>query len=388
MEKMPEPPSEPYRCDLCEYTTTCHGNYNKHLKSVRHNKKVSGFNGIYECSHCNYQTVLKYNYDEHMSSKLHEKKMHMVLHNLNPNQCENCFHEFNSKSSLWRHKKNCKPQDHSINTSANESENSKTTENESENSKTTANESKNSKTIVNDDVINVLVKQNDEWRNMFMAQQTMLASQQNLVLTQTQQMATIVNTLVTNGISNNNLTNTNTKTNNSHNTTNNQTFNINYFLNEHCKNAMNIDEFAKMLNCNAKDIEENRQLSFTEHVTKHLMDGIEKCTVETRPIHCSDAKREKMHVKTSEGWVSGKESEVIIRRIVALIDKMIWDAAREWAIANPSCMNLDTVAFNKYIEIKQSIIGPASDAQEDKFMKKVMKALAEVTIIDKEHFSS
>jgi hypothetical protein len=151
---------------------------------------------------------------------------------------------------------------------------------------------------------------------------------------------------------------------------------------------MNIDEFAKMLNCNAKDIEENRQLSFTEHVTKHLMDGIEKCTVETRPIHCSDAKREKMHVKTSEGWVSGKESEVIIRRIVALIDKMIWDAAREWAIANPSCMNLDTVAFNKYIEIKQSIIGPASDAQEDKFMKKVMKALAEVTIIDKEHFSS
>jgi hypothetical protein len=291
-----------------------------------------------------------------MSSKLHEKKMHMVLHNLNPNQCPNCLHEFNSKSSLWRHKKNCKPQDHSINTSANESENSKTT--------------------ANDAVIDVLVKQNDELRNMFV-------SQQNLVLTQTQQMATIVNTLVTNGISNNNLTNTN----NSHNTTNNQTFNINYFLNEHCKNAMNIDEFAKMLNCNAKDIEENRQLSFTEHITKHLMDGIEKCTVETRPIHCSDAKREKMHVKTSEGWVSGKESEVIIRRIVALIDKMIWDAAREWAIANPSCMNLDTVAFNKYIEIKQSIIGPASDAQEDKFMKKVMKALAEVTIIDKEHFA-
>lgn len=151
---------------------------------------------------------------------------------------------------------------------------------------------------------------------------------------------------------------------------------------------MNIDEFAKMLNCDAKDIEENRQLSFTEHITKHLMDGIEKCTVETRPIHCSDAKREKMHVKTSEGWVSGKESEIIIRRIVALIDKMIWDAAREWAIANPSCMNLDTVAFNKYIEIKQSIIGPSTDAQEDKFMKKVMKALAEVTIIDKEHFSS
>ena len=123
---MPEPPSEPYRCDLCEYTTTCHGNYNKHLKSVRHNKKVSGFNGIYECSHCNYQTVLKYNYDEHMSSKLHEKKMHIALHNLKPNQCENCFHEFNSKSSLWRHKKQCKPEDNPGNTPINESENNKT----------------------------------------------------------------------------------------------------------------------------------------------------------------------------------------------------------------------------------------------------------------------
>jgi hypothetical protein len=294
-----------------------------------------------------------------MASQLHENKKFMALQSLKPNQCPNCLHEYKSRASLWKHKKICKPQDHP--------------------GKTTANESENSKTIVNDDVINVLTKKSDELLNLVVSQQTMFMAQH-------QQMATIVNTLVANGISNNNLTNTNT--NNSHNTTNNQTFNINYFLNEHCKNAMNIDEFAKMLNCNAKDIEENRQLSFTEHVTKHLMDGIEKCTVETRPIHCSDAKREKMHVKTSEGWVSGKESEVIIRRIVALIDKMIWDAAREWAIANPSCMNLDTVAFNKYIEIKQSIIGPSTDQQEDKFMKKVMKALAEVTIIDKEHFSS
>ena len=359
MEKMPETPSEPYHCAICQYTTTHIGNYNKHMSSIRHNKKASGFTGIYECSYCDYQTTFKCHYDNHMASQLHENKKFMALQSLKPNQCPNCLHEYKSRASLWKHKKICKPQDHP--------------------GKTTANESENSKTIVNDDVINVLTKKSDELLNLVVSQQTMFMAQH-------QQMATIVNTLVANGISNNNLTNTNT--NNSHNTTNNQTFNINYFLNEHCKNAMNIDEFAKMLNCNAKDIEENRQLSFTEHVTKHLMDGIEKCTVETRPIHCSDAKREKMHVKTSEGWVSGKESEVIIRRIVALIDKMIWDAAREWAIANPSCMNLDTVAFNKYIEIKQSIIGPSTDQQEDKFMKKVMKALAEVTIIDKEHFSS
>ena len=357
METTPENPFEPYRCAICQYTTTHIGNYNKHMSSIRHNKKASGFTGIYECSYCDYQTTFKCHYDNHMASQLHENKKFMALQSLKPNQCPTCLHEYKSRASLWKHKKNCKPQDHPINTTANESESNKTT--------------------ANDDVINVLKKQNDEFKK----QNDELI---NLFATHQQQMATIVNTLVTNGISNNNLTNTN----NSHNTTNNQTFNINYFLNEHCKNAMNIDEFAKMLNCNAKDIEENRQLSFTEHVTKHLMDGIEKCTVETRPIHCSDAKREKMHVKTSEGWVSGKESEIIIRRIVALIDKMIWDAAREWAIANPSCMNLDTVAFNKYIEIKQSIIGPSTDAQEDKFMKKVMKALAEVTIIDKEHFSS
>ena len=355
-----------YRCDLCDYSTTYKSNFTKHMTSTRHKRNEGEIipNKTYDCSYCNYVTNQKSHYLDHIASKAHEYKKNVAEKGIKSNQCICCLREFNSKTSLWRHKNHCKPEDHPVNSGVNESENNKTT--------------------ANDAVIDVLVKQNDELRNMFV-------SQQNLVVSQHQQMATIVNTLVTNGISNNtnNSHNTNlTNTNNSHNTTNNQTFNINYFLNEHCKNAMNIDEFAKMLNCNAKDIEENRQLSFTEHVTKHLMDGIEKCTVETRPIHCSDAKREKMHVKTSEGWVSGKESEIIIRRIVALIDKMIWDAAREWAIANPSCMNLDTVAFNKYIEIKQSIIGPSTDAQEDKFMKKVMKALAEVTIIDKEHFSS
>jgi hypothetical protein len=296
-----------------------------------------------------------------------------------PTQCSYCKRVYSSKKNLWRHKQTCK--DANVDKSDDDTPNSDS-ENIDKNTlievitslRKEVDELKKSKsnteTPPRDDLIIVILKSNKELQNCM----------QTCMIQQTTEVKNMVETVAKNIGGTNN-------TNNSHNTTNNQTFNINYFLNEHCKNAMNIDEFAKMLNCNAKDIEENRQLSFTEHVTKHLMDGIEKCTVETRPIHCSDAKREKMHVKTSEGWVSGKESEVIIRRIVALIDKMIWDAAREWAIANPSCMNLDTVAFNKYIEIKQSIIGPASDAQEDKFMKKVMKALAEVTIIDKEHFA-
>jgi len=288
-----------------------------------------------------------------MSSKLHERKMHMALQNLNPNQCENCFHEFNSKSSLWRHKKNCKPENHSINTSANESENNTTT--------------------TNDVVIEALIKKSDELLNL-------VASQQTMIMSQNQQMATIFNTLATNGISNN--------TNHSHNTnhmnSHNQTFNINYFLNERCKDAVDICDFIQDLDYSQESMKKNAHLSYPERITKQIREGLGNYKTEDRPIHCSDEKRKKLYIKHNGEWVT----EYKFNNVVSKIDRNNNDAFRQWVIENPNCQLLDTPEYDQYMKIYMGSIGPTSDEQEDKYSKKIIGGIINQILIDKEHYTT
>ena len=360
MEKMPETPSEPYHCAICQYTTTHIGNYNKHLKSIRHNKMASGFTGIYECSYCDYQTTFKCHYDNHMASQLHENKKFMALQNLKPNQCPTCLHEYKSRASLWKHKKNCKPEDHPSNTPANESENNKTT--------------------ANDDVINVLVKKSDELLNLVACQQTMFMSQQ-------QQIITIVNTLATNGISNNtnNSHNTNlTNTNNSHNTTNNQTFNINYFLNEKCKNAVDIHDFIQNLDYSQESLKKNAHLTYPARITKQIREGLGNYNVEDRPIHCSDEKRKKIYIKHNGEWVT----EYKFNDVVSKIGENNTGTFRQWAIENPNFRHLDTPEYEQYMNIYPGNIGPTSDEQEEKYSKKIIGGIIDEILIDKEKYAT
>jgi hypothetical protein len=343
-----------HRCELCDYSTTYKSNFTKHMASIRHkrNEGENIPNKTYDCSYCNYVTNQKSHYSDHMASKAHEYKKNVAEKGVKSNQCICCRREFNSKTSLWRHKNQCKPEDHPINTTANESESNKTT--------------------ANDDVINVLVKQNDEWRNMFMAQH--------------QQMATIVNTLVTNGISNN--TNNLTNTNNSHNTTNNQTFNINYFLNEQCKNAVDIHDFIQDLDYSQESLKKNAHLSYPERITKQIREGLGNYNVEDRPIHCSDEKRKKLYIKKDGKWITDDELKKILQQLIAKIGENNMDVFRHWAIENPDCLILDTPEYGQYMKIYLGNIGPTSDEQEEKYSKKIIGGIIDEILIDKEKYAT
>jgi hypothetical protein len=343
-----------YRCDLCDYSTTHKSNFTKHMTSTRHKRNDGEIipNKTYDCSYCNYVTNQKSHYSDHIASKAHEYKKNVAEKGIKPNQCICCLREFNSKTSLWRHKNHCKPEDHPVNIAINESENNKTT--------------------ANDAVIDVLVKQNDELRNMFV-------SQQNLVLTQTQQMATIVNTLVTNGIS----SNTNNSHNNNHTNSHNQTFNINYFLNEKCKNAVDIHDFIQNLDYSQESLKKNAHLSYPERITKQIRDGLGNYNVEDRPIHCSDAKRQKIYIKHNGEWVT----EYKFNDVVSKIGENNTGTFRQWAIENPNFRHLDTPEYEQYMKIYPGNIGPTSDQQEEKYTKKILGGFIDEILIDKEKYA-
>ena len=340
-----------YTCEICDYCTGYKNDYGRHMVSKKHiDRKNGAVVSEYQCETCEYTTESKYLYKKHMDSMKHKKKCVEVTRDIGPTQCEYCLKEYANKRSLWRHKQQCKPSE--ITSPRMESISST-------NSNTTA---------VPDALLNI-VKVHAEMMNQ-----------------QQQQMTNILATVVEKiGPTTNNSINTNTNTNTIN--SNNKTFNINFYLNEHCKNAIDIEDFVKNLNCSTSNLEEYPHLSYPDRISKQIKDGMGNYAIEERPIHCSDTKRSKLHIKHNGEWISEKDATKRMQEVIFTIGCMNEDAFRQWVSENPSSMTLDTPAYELYMLIYQNILGPSSDNQEERYTNKIIKAVTEETMIDKEKYA-
>ena len=88
------------------------------------------------------------------------------------------------------------------------------------------------------------------------------------------------------------------------NNTNNNSFNLNFFLNETCKDALNISDFVNQLQVGIKDLEETGRLGYAEGISKIFINGLKQLDVNQRPVHCSDSKRETMYIKDENQWTN------------------------------------------------------------------------------------
>jgi len=375
-----------YTCEKCDFVTTYKSNFTKHLNSLRHKKKNGDENITkqYECSYCDYLTIHKGHYDEHLQSNAHILKKKMMMKNVKQNQCFHCKEFFNSYKSYWRHKKICNL---NSNTSVIDGKNSDSDSDSDDdnvlmevitNLRKEMDELKKSKVVdesqKRDDVIVEILKTNKEL--------------QNCMLQTVTEVKTIVQNSGTNntqGTMNNNSHNTNT--NNTNTLNQNKTFNMNFFLNEHCKNAIDIGDFIKNLDYSKENMIENRSMNYYERISNQFKEGFENCKVENRPIHCSDSKRNKMYIKDNGEWISGKDSEKRIKQIVVGMGIANMDTFRNWVTDNPACLSLDTPAFKLYMCILRNILGPTSDKEEEKFVNKVINTIVDETVIDKEKYA-
>jgi hypothetical protein len=206
----------------------------------------------YWCKICNYYTSRKCNYDEHLLTAKHNKnEIGNTLETFgNENQqktsnskysCKNCNKEFKNRSGLWKHNKKCKNGD--IKT-------------------------KISDEIYDKELILMLIKENSEFKNMMM-------EQSNIMLK-----------AIENGTHNTNSHNTTTTTN-SHN----KSFNLQFFLNETCKDAMNIMDFVNSIQLQLSDLERVGKLGYVEGISNIITTNLKALDVTQRPIHCTDKER-------------------------------------------------------------------------------------------------
>ena len=345
-----------FHCEKCDFKCYKQSIYNTHLETVKHK------------SHGYIHGYLGYNDTDNISEKCPKNTRQFV--------CSNCSKSYKYHSGLWRHKREC-----TENTEGGEYATHQETS-QAENiiirKKHTGIDQKANKQIKN------LTAENHEMKiNMKMMMQ-MMATNTQFQTQMLEMMKTSKSLITTDSLSStpaialsgdHAIINTNTNSNN-----NNNTFNMNFFLNEQCKDAMNMKDFVNSIQLNLTDMENVGRLGYVEGMSNILIDNLQKTDVYKRPVHCSDIKRETLYVKDDNKWErEGPDHSKMVNAVLAVEQKNV-ALVGEWAKANPKCMNSNTRENERYFKLSKVV----TDGEKDGNIAKVIRRIAKKVVIEKE----
>jgi hypothetical protein len=289
----------------------------------------------YFCELCDYNTDRKSNIENHFNSAKHKmeqtgtKNKQILSNNYT---CENCNKIYQTSSGLWKHKQKC--------------------------IKETINEEKETdKNNITPDLIIEIIKQNQQLQK------------QNFDL-QTQVLE-----LCKNGTHNNN---NNSHNNNSHN----KTFNLQFFLNETCKDAMNIMDFVDSIKIQLSDLEKVGQIGFVEGISNIIVKNLNSLDETKRPVHCTDSKREVMYVKDEDKWEKENETKVKLRKAIKNVAYKNTKMLSEFRTKHPDCLKSTSKVSDKYNKLVMEAMGGKGDNDLEK-ENKIIKNIAKEVTIDK-----
>jgi hypothetical protein len=333
-----------------EYFETLHATLNsiepmpkpKLKQEIIQNKKI--INGCYNCVICHYHTSRKSQYERHITTVKHqnnENASKMLVQASKKVQktfiCNNCGNEYKHDSSYYKHKKKCEikqPENITMNV-----EEEPPVENNQ----------------YSTDLIMELLKQNQEFKELILEQ-----NKQMLEMSKDRNV-----------------------TNNNNITQNNNKFNLNVFLNETCKDALNLSDFLESLILTLTDFENFGPLGYCGGISNILVKGLNKLDISKRPIHCSDLKREVIHVKNNNTWHKDDDKEQMIKAIKAIEHKNVKQMSL-WAKANPEYKDPNHKKSDLYTKlIDQSLC----DTDKEKAMKnynKIIRTIAKEILVDKD----
>jgi hypothetical protein len=168
--------------------------------------------------------------------------------------------------------------------------------------------------------------------------------------------------------------------NNTNINSNNKTFNLQLFLNETCKNAMNIMDFVDSIKIQLTDIESIGELGFVNGISKLIIKNLKALDENMRPVHCSDPKRESLYVKDANVWEKEDPENKKIKKAIKYISHKNICAIPEWKAKYPDCIYSDSKKSDQYNHIVIEAMGGSGDNDAEKANKIVKKISKEVNI--------
>ena len=172
----------------------------------------------------------------------------------------------------------------------------------------------------------------------------------------------------------------NTNTNNSHN----KTFNLNFFLNETCKNALNITEFVSSIKPTLEDLEYTGRQGYVAGVSSIILKKLNSLEEYIRPIHCCDLKREIIYIKDNDKWEKESEEKPILTKAIKIIANENIKNIKEWKDTYPECTDSDSKKNNLYLKIVSNAMCGIDKEESDKNVNKIISNVAKEVTIQKD----
>ena len=284
------------------------------------------------CKKCDYYTSKKYNYECHVATDKHKRitledkrgqKLAKTSSQMPENQqesaddttskvyeCQKCGKTYSHRQGLWKHKKTCIPVNLQSHT----------------------------------ELVQYLMKENAEFKQLMI-----------------EQNKTIMKMAENSGHHNNNTTNN----------TNNNNFNLNFYLNETCKNAMNIMDFVSQLNVSISDLEETGRLGYVNGISRIFINGLKQINVNERPIHCSDLKRETLYIKDNNEWNKDTEDKTMLTNAIKHVAHKNMKQIPEWTKLHPKYNDSESRDNDRYLKIVCESMSGSSDIETNKNYSKI-----------------
>ena len=301
----------------------------------------------YVCENCDYSTCNLFDYNKHIQTKKHSQSaLSMAIDDfsiMNEEKsqkkefiCAACNKVYKDNSGLWKHKKRC-------DTMSNTYDDKYTVETQQ---------------ITPEMVLSVL-KHNTELTNIVV-----------------EQSKTIMEMAKNGG----------GQTINSHNVnSNNKTFNLNVFLNETCKDAMNITDFVDSLQLQLSDLESVGKLGFVEGISNIIVKNLQALDVHKRPVHCADKKREVIYIKDEDKWERDTEEKNKIRKVIKKVAYKNENLLSKFKLEHPGCNYSESKYSDHYSKLVIEAMGGQGGNNQEK-EDKIIRNIAKEVVIDKKDY--
>jgi hypothetical protein len=287
------------------------------------------------CEFCDFKCSKQSNFNNHLLTLKHIKRYKngkndnkKMPKNATPKCVCQCGKTYSFPSGLSRHQKKCQP---------------------------------NNEIMIEQqkELVNYLMKENAEFKQF--------------MIEQNKQMVEIVKNST-------NIHNTIIGTNNTNNT---NSFNINFFLNETCKNAMNIMDFVNQLKIDNNDLEETSRLGFAEGISKIFINGLKNIDINDRPLHCSNIKKETLYIKDGGEWNKETNDKAILTNAIKSVAHKNIRQITEWTKEHPEFNNCASKQNDKYLKIVSESMCGLTKEDTIKNYSRIIKNIIKETVIDK-----
>ena len=281
---------------------------------------------IFECKCCNYNTSNKKDYNKHLLTAKHKKEADGSINKPRYYICEFCEKQYKSRGSFWKHQQKCDRVPYT-----------------QEILPETSTKTSDSQLIIE------LLKQNQELQKQ------------------------LIEAVKTGGQHIENQTNIN----------NNQKFNLNFFLNEQCKDAINMSDFIENMELDIEDLTETGRLGYVGGISRILINKLQELDIYKRPLHCTDMKRETLYIRENDEWEKQVNPKDKMGKIIGQVANKNCRNIPRWTEEHPEYQVFDSPQNMEYMIMTQAVLGGFGEEENKQFKDKIIRGVIKEVMVNR-----